>query len=90
MKCPGQDSRYWTFDAIFDATCPNCGKTVEFFKDETRRPCKSCGHRVLNPKMDFGCAAHCKFAENCLRDAPPVNDVDIQDQMLEKCEEKSE
>jgi HD superfamily phosphodiesterase len=71
MKCPGQDPRYWKFDAIFDAQCPKCGATVEFFKDETRRRCKKCGHQVLNPKMDFGCAAHCKFAEHCFGDLPP-------------------
>jgi putative nucleotidyltransferase with HDIG domain len=71
MKCPGQDPRYWKFDAIFEVECPNCGHAVEFFKDETRRTCKKCGHRVLNPKMDFGCAAHCKFAEQCFGDLPP-------------------
>jgi len=71
MKCPGQDPRYWKFDAIFDAQCPKCGEVVEFFKDETRRRCKKCGHQVLNPKMDFGCAAHCKFAEHCFGDLPP-------------------
>lgn len=71
MKCPGQDPRYWKFDAIFDATCPKCGGSVEFFKDETRRRCKNCGHQVLNPKMDFGCAAHCKFAEQCFGELPP-------------------
>jgi len=71
MKCPGQDPRFWKFDAIYDAQCPNCGGTVEFFKDETRRRCKKCGHQVLNPKMDFGCAAHCKFAEHCFGDLPP-------------------
>jgi hypothetical protein len=71
MKCPGQDPRYWKFDAIFEAECPNCGHAVEFFKDETRRRCKKCGHQVLNPKMDFGCAAHCKFAEHCFGELPP-------------------
>jgi HD superfamily phosphodiesterase/DNA-directed RNA polymerase subunit RPC12/RpoP len=71
MKCPGQDPRFWKFDAIYDAECPNCGNKVEFFKDETRRTCKKCGHKVLNPKMDFGCAVHCKFAEQCFGDLPP-------------------
>jgi putative nucleotidyltransferase with HDIG domain len=71
MKCPGQDPRFWKFDAIFDAQCPNCGHAVEFFKDETRRRCKNCGQNVLNPKMDFGCAAHCKFAEHCFGELPP-------------------
>jgi putative nucleotidyltransferase with HDIG domain len=71
MKCPGQDPRYWKFDAIFESECPNCGNKVEFFKDETRRKCSKCGQRVLNPKMDFGCATHCKFAEHCFGDLPP-------------------
>jgi len=71
MKCPGQDPRFWKFDAIFDAECPKCGNSVEFFKDETKRRCKKCGHQVLNPKMDFGCAAHCKFAEHCFGELPP-------------------
>lgn len=71
MKCPGQDPRFWKFDAIFEAECPKCGAALEFFKDETRRRCKKCGHQVLNPKMDFGCAAHCKFAEHCFGDLPP-------------------
>ena len=71
MKCPGQDPRFWKFDAIFEAECPKCGNQVEFFKDETRRRCKKCGHQVLNPKMDFGCAAHCKFAEHCFGELPP-------------------
>ncbi|MGC8603552.1 MAG: phosphohydrolase [Desulfomonilaceae bacterium] len=71
MKCPGQDPRYWKFDAIFDVECPNCGSKIEFFKDETRRKCKSCGQYILNPKMDFGCAAYCKFAKQCFGDLPP-------------------
>ncbi len=71
MRCPGQDPRYWKEDAIFDVKCPNCGHSQEFFKDETRRRCPKCGYRVLNPKMDFGCAAHCKFAEQCFGELPP-------------------
>ncbi len=71
MKCPGQDSRYWQPGAIFEAKCPECGKTVEFFKDDTTRKCGHCGHRFANPKMDFGCAAYCPFADQCLGTLPP-------------------
>ncbi len=71
MKCPGQDSRYWQPGAIFEAECPQCGQVVEFFKDESSRRCKKCGHKFVNPKMDFGCASYCKFAEQCLGDLPP-------------------
>jgi HD superfamily phosphodiesterase len=44
---------------------------VEFFKDDTTRKCGNCGHRFVNPKMDFGCAAYCQYAEQCLGDLPP-------------------
>jgi HD superfamily phosphodiesterase len=71
MKCPGQDSRYWKPGAIFDAKCPECGHEVEFFKDDTIRRCKNCGHKFLNPGMDFGCASYCKYAEQCIGNLPP-------------------
>ena len=71
MKCPGQDSRYWKPGAIFEAKCPQCGHDVEFFKDDTTRRCKHCGHRFLNPEMNFGCASYCKFAEQCLGSLSP-------------------
>jgi HD superfamily phosphodiesterase len=71
MRCPGQDSRYWKPGAIFEAPCSKCGSPIEFFKDEPSRRCKKCGHKMVNPKMDFGCAAYCKYAEQCLGDLPP-------------------
>ncbi|MDP2643871.1 MAG: HD domain-containing protein [Desulfobacterales bacterium] len=71
MKCPGQDSRYWKPGAIFEANCTKCGHTVEFFKDDTARKCSNCGHRQVNPKMDFGCAAYCEYADQCLGTLPP-------------------
>jgi hypothetical protein len=71
MQCPGQDSRFWGSDAIFDMPCPQCGQEVEFFKDEPTRKCKQCGLKIVNPKMDFGCASYCQFAEQCVGDLPP-------------------
>ena len=71
MKCPGQDSRYWKPGAIFEVKCPKCGKEVEFFKDDTSRKCNHCGNRFVNPHMDFGCAAYCQYAEQCLGTLPP-------------------
>ena len=71
MQCPGQDSRYWDAMAIFEAKCPKCGHEVEFFKDDTTRSCKNCGHRMINPKNDFGCASYCPYAEQCLGSMPP-------------------
>ncbi len=71
MRCPGQDTQYWKPGAIFEAKCPQCGGEVEFFKDDTSRKCGACGHRFANPKMDFGCAAYCQYAEQCLGTLPP-------------------
>ena len=71
MKCPGQDSRYWKPGAIFEVKCPECGADVEFFKDDSTRRCKKCGHKFLNPTMNFGCASYCKYAEQCIGNLPP-------------------
>lgn len=70
MKCPGQDTLYWKPGAIFEVNCPNCDRPVEFFKDDTSRKCSHCGHRFVNPHMDFGCAAYCPYAEQCLGTLP--------------------
>ena len=71
MKCPGQDMQFWKPGDIYEVDCPGCGRTVEFFKDDTARRCGHCGHRFANPKMDFGCAAYCPYAEQCIGDLPP-------------------
>ncbi len=69
MKCPGQDMRFWRPGDIFDAPCPKCGRSVEFFRDEVRRKCR-CGHEIVNPKLDFGCAQWCPYAEQCVGTVP--------------------
>ncbi len=71
MKCPGQDTQYWKPGAIYDAKCPECEHVVEFFKDDTTRKCPKCGHRFINPELDFGCASYCQFAEQCIGNLPP-------------------
>jgi HD superfamily phosphodiesterase len=63
--------RYWGPDAIFETTCPACGSSMEFFKDESSRTCKKCGRKVINPKIDFGCASYCQYASQCLGELPP-------------------
>ena len=69
MRCPGQDLRFWKPGDIFEIQCPKCGKRIEFFKDEVRRKC-GCGHEIVNPKLDFGCAQWCQYAEQCMGDVP--------------------
>jgi len=65
-QCPGQDKRFWKPDDIFESPCPECGAAIEFWKDDVRRRCRGCGATVANPRFDMGCAAWCKFAEQCL------------------------
>jgi HD superfamily phosphodiesterase len=69
MKCPGQDMRFWKPGDIFETPCPKCGRKVEFFKDEVRRRCR-CGHEIVNPRLDFGCAQWCPYAEQCVGPVP--------------------
>jgi len=67
FRCPGQNTMFWKPGDIYDVSCPNCGKSVEFWKDDARRTC-TCGHRFLNPKRDIGCLEWCKYAEKCMPD----------------------
>ncbi len=69
MRCPGQDLRFWKPGDIFEIQCPKCGRRIEFFKDEVRRKC-GCGHEIVNPKLDFGCAQWCQYAEQCVGAVP--------------------
>ena len=66
FRCPGQDQRFWKPQDIFEADCPQCGKAVEFFKDEPKLKCRNCGHAVVNPRIDLGCAEWCQYADQCL------------------------
>lgn len=84
MQCPGQDSRYWDGEAIFEYKCPKCGNTLEFFKDDSKRRCKKCGNEVFNPHMDFGCASYCPYAEQCLGSLPPELLAKKQEQLISK------
>lgn len=84
MQCPGQDSRYWDGEAIFESHCPKCGTVIEFFKDDSKRRCRQCGHELLNPRIDFGCASYCPFAEQCLGSLPPEMLAHKQDLLIER------
>lgn len=75
FRCPGQDTRYWKAEDIFDLKCPSCGKEMEFFKDEPMRCCPECGHEVRNPRINLGCAKWCKFAKECLGSLPEYDNT---------------
>ncbi|MGB2755966.1 MAG: hypothetical protein WBD75_06130 [Phycisphaerae bacterium] len=84
-QCPGQDKRFWKPDDIFESPCPECGAAIEFWKDNVRRRCRGCGATVANPRFDMGCAAWCRFAEQCLGAAAVGLDglVDLRNEGLE-------
>ncbi len=84
LRCPGQDQRFWKPDDIFDVKCPNCGRPVEFFKDEPKINCKSCGKMVLNPKIDLGCAQWCRYAQQCLGAAASKDLNVIRDKLIDE------
>jgi len=66
MQCPGQDTRYWKPDDVFEVPCQACGQAVEFFKTDASRRCPGCGERLQNPRISMGCAQWCAYAKQCL------------------------
>jgi len=69
MRCPGQDPMFWKPDDVFEIECPKCGYHVEFFKFDVKRKCR-CGHEIINPKIDFGCAEWCPYGDSCIEGLP--------------------
>ena len=51
-RCPRQDPNNLKAGDIFEIDFPECGNSIEFFKDETERTCKGCGRRVVNTQLD--------------------------------------
>jgi putative nucleotidyltransferase with HDIG domain len=76
VRCPGQDQRFWKPGDIFEVKCPDCGRAVEFFKDEPKLKCRKCGQQVTNPKIDLGCAKWCQYAEQCVG-TPAAEQINI-------------
>ena len=66
VKCPGQDTRFWKPDDIYELKCAQCGAAVEFFKTDGSRRCPGCGSSITNPRVTFGCAQWCEHAVACL------------------------
>jgi len=62
FKCPGASNiRTPTINA---KRCPQCGGEVELFSTDMKVDCPQCGQAVYNNVAT--CAAHCRFAEQCL------------------------
>jgi putative nucleotidyltransferase with HDIG domain len=84
FTCPGQDQRFWKPEDIFEAVCPQCGKAVEFFKDEPKLKCRNCGHAVVNPRIDLGCAEWCQYADQCLAVSAMKDASYIRDELIDE------
>jgi predicted amidophosphoribosyltransferase len=61
-KCPGQDDRFITAEEIL---CPSCESPVEFFSDEQKRRCPTCGTRVTRVVAP-SCVLWCPSAGECV------------------------
>ena len=89
MMCPGQDTRYWKPDDIFEVLCQACDTPIEFFKTDTFRRCPKCGKRIQNPKVSIGCAQWCAYAKECLGFDPKEiqladsNELSLLDRLVE-------
>jgi hypothetical protein len=82
FRCPGQDQRFWKPDDIFDIECPQCGDTIEFWKDEPKLKCPHCKAVVTNPRLDMGCAKWCQYASQCLGINAESKDSDMCSRLI--------
>jgi len=58
----------------FEVKCPNCGRVLEFFSDETKLRCK-CGQVVYREGQPT-CADWCPFAVECLSGVLPPERIE--------------
>jgi hypothetical protein len=72
-KCPGQNLSSLDISKVaYDIACPSCGNKVEFWYDDRKRKCNSCGE-TIQPSLEAlikynNCASACKMARQCLGD----------------------
>ena len=64
MRCPGQDQRRWRPEDMTYLPCPDCGREVELFPDETKVRCSACG-RAVSRERPKDCLDWCAAAEAC-------------------------
>ena len=52
MRCPRQDPQNLKTDDIFEADCPECGATIEFWKGDAIARCPKCRTKIDNPHAE--------------------------------------
>lgn len=65
-RCPGMNPAYFKPKDIELHKCIHCGKEIEFWKDDIKIKCRSCGQVNFNPNIGNTCLVWCKSAEKCL------------------------
>jgi HD superfamily phosphodiesterase len=78
---------FWKPDDVFEIQCPKCGYHVEFFKFDVKRRCR-CGHEIVNPKIDFGCAEWCPYGDNCIEGLPDEMKVKTKEEKNNRLRER--
>lgn len=87
MRCPGQDPMFWKPGDVFEIPCPKCGYGVEFMKYDVKRKCR-CGHEIVNPKINFGCAEWCPFGDTCIESLPEEMKVKTKEEKRNRLRER--
>ena len=54
VMCPGQDTAFWRPGDIYEVPCSQCGRELEFFKDDVSRRCTGCGSCVSQSRDGSG------------------------------------
>ena len=65
-KCPGVNPRNWRPEDIHENACPQCNRTIEFWKDDVKQKCPGCGKIMFNPKLGSLCLSWCDKAVECI------------------------
>ena len=66
LRCPGMDPANFRPEDIKLRQCEECGEEMEFWKDDVRIACDSCGHINFNPDIKNTCLAWCEQAAACV------------------------
>jgi len=66
MRCPGMNPQYFKSEDIQEHACLECGEALEFWKDDVRLTCPTCGQINFNPNLGSTCLAWCKQAAQCV------------------------
>jgi hypothetical protein len=55
----------WSPRDISEQPCPRCSTPVEFWKDDVKRRCTSCGFEIINRTLATSCISWCDQAAGC-------------------------